>query len=500
MKKYDDIVVGAGIGGLTLAVLLSMNNRKVLLLEKNASIGGAMKRFYRKGAPFDTGFHFTGGFYKGGVLHDMLTVLGIHDYIEPVFLSTGEANRFVFESDGLAYDMQPGISNLRQNLKKYFPGEQMAIDKYFDMVTMVSEKTVSLDLRKISMSPDVIEEDFISLDEVLNGLTQNKLLKALLSTYTMCYGVKPEEISFANHSRVCYGLYESVARIKRGGEAFIDAFKGEISRLGIDVMCNSYIVDCQDINNDYVGRFVLNNGQEFTCENCIFTIHPQEIVKVLPKKHLTRAFIDRVSSFEPTIGFFLVFGLILDEKPCKDFKSTIVSLLPAADFNQLLSPDYQGKSALVIMRSLEEAGGKIYKTINTFEPSFAKTVEAWKDSKIGRRPKTYQEYKKKRIERIRQRICQYYPQYNDSLNIVDAASILTFRDYLNSPDGSAYGIKQKIGQYNLFGKLPLRNVYAAGQSSVLPGIVGAMLSSFIVGRSIIGKNDYNNFIENRLCN
>lgn len=239
MKKYDDIVVGAGIGGLTLAVLLSMNNRKVLLLEKNASIGGAMKRFYRKGAPFDTGFHFTGGFYKGGVLHDMLTVLGIHDYIEPVFLSTGEANRFVFESDGLAYDMQPGISNLRQNLKKYFPGEQMAIDKYFDMVTMVSEKTVSLDLRKISMSPDVIEEDFISLDEVLNGLTQNKLLKALLSTYTMCYGVKPEEISFANHSRVCYGLYESVARIKRGGEAFIDAFKGEISRLGIDVMCNS---------------------------------------------------------------------------------------------------------------------------------------------------------------------------------------------------------------------------------------------------------------------
>ena len=72
--------------------------------------------------------------------------------------------------------------------------------------------------------------------------------------------------------------------------------------------------------------------------------------------------------------------------------------------------------------------------------------------------------------------------------MVDAASPLTFRDYLNSPDGSAYGVKQKIGQFNVLGRLPLRNMYAAGQSSLLPGIVGAMMSSFIVGRKIIEKD------------
>jgi hypothetical protein len=59
-------------------------------------------------------------------------------------------------------------------------------------------------------------------------------------------------------------------------------------------------------------------------------------------------------------------------------------------------------------------------------------------------------------------------------------------------------VKQKIGQFNLFGKLPLRNTYAAGQSSVLPGLVGAMMSSFIVGRSIIGKEDYSGFLRRRL--
>jgi phytoene dehydrogenase-like protein len=77
--------------------------------------------------------------------------------------------------------------------------------------------------------------------------------------------------------------------------------------------------------------------------------------------------------------------------------------------------------------------------------------------------------------------------------------MLTFRDYLCSPDGSAYGIKQKMGQFNLIGKLPLHNLFAAGQSSLLPGIIGAMMSSLIVGRAVIGKELYGKFLDGSPC-
>jgi all-trans-retinol 13,14-reductase len=70
---------------------------------------------------------------------------------------------------------------------------------------------------------------------------------------------------------------------------------------------------------------------------------------------------------------------------------------------------------------------------------------------------------------------------------------------LNSPDGSAYGIKQKIGQFNVVGRLPLKNLYAAGQSAVLPGIIGSMMSSFIVGRNMMGKDRYGAFVNQGLC-
>ena len=97
MKKYDDIVVGSGISGLTMALILGMNGRKVLLLEKEPRIGGSVARFYRKGVPFDIGFHFTGGLHEGGILHDILTALDLNEFIQPVFYSGGNASSYLFE-------------------------------------------------------------------------------------------------------------------------------------------------------------------------------------------------------------------------------------------------------------------------------------------------------------------------------------------------------------------------------------------------------------------
>lgn len=494
MKKYDDIVVGSGISGLTIALLLGMNGHSVLLLEKNTRIGGSLARFYKQGIPFDTGFHFTGGFYKNGILNDMLTVLGIHDYIRPIYIAQGKNNRFVFEKEQAVFDLPVGYQAIISKFKDYFPSETTAIDRYFDMVRDVCSRTVSMDLRNITLSPNVINEDYISLDKVLNSLTDNRLLKGLLSGFCMCHGVKPVEISFANHSRVSYDLYKSMSRVKDGGDAFIKAFKERFAKFNIDVMCGSFIKKCIDIKNDHVGRFVLNNGDEISCKHCIFTIHPQEILKILPQKHLSKAFIERVKSFEPSAGFFSVYGIVESNDTFDTVEPTTLSLFPTTDINLLIDPYNPGPPAMVIMKNTETVNAKSYRVLNALEVSFPEHVEAWKNSKPEKRPNGYMKYKQERINNISKRVINTYPEYRDSFKVVAAASILTFRDYLHSPHGSAYGIKQKIGQFNLFGKLPLRNVYAAGQSSVLPGLVGAMMSSFIVGRAVIGKNDYNRFI------
>lgn len=502
MRRFDEIVVGSGISGMTLALLLGLNGRSVLLLEKNSQIGGSMARFHRNGIPFDTGFHFTGGFYEGGILHDMLTALGIQDLITPIYVTGPGSNRFVFEREEAEFELQTGYQATIACLKEYFPADARAIGRYFEMVESVCHRTARMDLRKTSLFPAFLDEDYLTLTEVLDKLTENRILKGLLAGFSMCHGVKPAEISFANHARVSYGLYQSVARVEGGGDAFIQAFRKRSADLDIEIMPATHVSECVDVRDRRVGRFVLNTGDEVSCDHCIFTIHPQEILTILPRNHLTKAFVERVTDFEPSVGMFSLYGVVEKDDSWTgredDFAPSILSLLPTSDLDELIDPARRGDQALAIMRSLERASGKAYEVVNACEVSFVEHFHPWRASRRGKRPAGYLEYKEQRAERIRERIVSAYPEYRDSYRVMDAASPLTFRDYLNSPDGSAYGVRQKIGQFNLFGRLPLRNTYAAGQSALLPGLVGAMMSSFILGRKIMEEEDYGSFMKQRL--
>ena len=44
-ERYDVIVIGAGLGGLTAAALIARAGRKTLLVERNESVGGAASTY-----------------------------------------------------------------------------------------------------------------------------------------------------------------------------------------------------------------------------------------------------------------------------------------------------------------------------------------------------------------------------------------------------------------------------------------------------------------------
>ena len=59
--KWDVVVIGSGIGGLTAAVLLSVHGgKRVLVLERHYAMGGFTHTFRRPGYEWDVGLHYIG--------------------------------------------------------------------------------------------------------------------------------------------------------------------------------------------------------------------------------------------------------------------------------------------------------------------------------------------------------------------------------------------------------------------------------------------------------
>ena len=503
LKKYNDIVIGSGISGLTIALILAQNDRKVLLVEKAPFLGGSMKRFYKEGIPFDVGFHFTGGLGENEVLSSMFNVLGINSSVKPYYFNRLGDNIIVFEEENDIITVPAGIEKFREKLKSLFKEETEAIDSYFDFIRKIYDETVTLDLKNIGKLTARLDEDYISLDETLINLTQNKNLQAILKTYWPCYGTNPTEISYANHCRIVAAFYEKIGKITNGGDVLIEVLEKKLIDCGVDIKLNTYIEKFGEVVKRHVSECILSSGENIKADNFIFTIHPKKIVKSLPHKYLSRGFLSRIDDFEPSIGFFSLY-CIADESfsDCIDFYPSFITLYPDYEVNNISDGFSSERTAVIIFvdKESDNIGGR-HLVFNILETSNVEDVSKWPDLSTSKvKCEDYLKYKKIRVSKILDRIYQRFPELKGNLKVLDSASLLTYKKFLNSYDGSAYGIKQKIGQFNLFGKLPIKNIFAVGQNSVLPGVVGAMISSFMLGSLLIGEKKYNRYIERRVNN
>jgi phytoene dehydrogenase-like protein len=156
--KYDTIVVGGGIAGLTAAAYLSRAGQSVILFERQPKIGGLVQTFNRNNVFFDTGLR---SIEDSGIVFPMLRQLGIDIDFVKSNVSIGIGNSILKLRD------HDSIKQYEDFLKSHFP------DNKEDIARIISE------IKKIMDYMDVLYG--IDNPAFLN-ITQDKkyLLKVIL--------------------------------------------------------------------------------------------------------------------------------------------------------------------------------------------------------------------------------------------------------------------------------------------------------------------------------
>jgi glycine/D-amino acid oxidase-like deaminating enzyme len=78
VPKYDVAVVGAGLGGLSVAALASLSKKKTIVLERGPSLSDALGVAEKSGFGFYAGPSLSYGFEPGGSLQEFTAHLGIN--------------------------------------------------------------------------------------------------------------------------------------------------------------------------------------------------------------------------------------------------------------------------------------------------------------------------------------------------------------------------------------------------------------------------------------
>lgn len=196
--KYDVIVIGGGIAGLTATAYLSKNNRKVLVCEKENEVGGLVNSFDYNGFILDGGIR---ALENSGILFPMLRELGIDvDFVRSV-VSMG------IEDQVIRIENKDSVEDYRKMLIQIFPNNVRDIDRILSEIKRTMnymEVLYGIDnpmfmnlktnrkylfkilfpwLFKYLLTVGKIEKLNTPVDEFLNRITDNQSLNDMITQH-----------------------------------------------------------------------------------------------------------------------------------------------------------------------------------------------------------------------------------------------------------------------------------------------------------------------------
>lgn len=479
------VVIGAGVGGLSMGILLARLGYRVTLVEKNREPGGLMRSYVRRGIDCPVGVHYVGALDDAEPLGKMFRVLGIS--VKDLFYRMGThgvVDRYLF--DDFVFDLPVGLDAYEENLKEACPADRDALQVLMKNLREIARRMMAPSFFLNQGDPFQNMDQFRPMGELLDEMKASPRLRAILAVPCQLIGVRLDECPVIFHHMVAAGYLFSSWRLKDGGSRLADVFADRFTGLGGRLVLGSAVTKVNLVSRKVVG-VRLETGEDLPADAVVAAIHPKTVLGLLDENVMRESLRERIVSLQETEGVIAV-------------QASVDALAHAAiDHNVYrLHHDRHGVIEDGVFYQIRPGGHEGINLLSIITRSCYGDWSPWEGTLTGRRGTAYEEKKELIAHDLLKKASDVFGPLKQP-RILDVFTPLTLRDYVNCPEGSCYGVLRsarqllKIASLN---NLPVSGLCLAGQNAMAPGLLGSILGSFNAMRKILGDQRFSaNFPE-----
>ncbi len=506
--SFDAIVVGSGIGGLAVAALLSRyGHKRVLVLERHYRAGGYTHSFSRKGYDWDVGVHYIGQLGAKSTLRAMFDRLsdGAIDWapLPEVYDRVVVGDR--------SYDLVTGRQRFVETLGAAFPGKVDVIARYVDLVRQTAKESSMFFMGRALPGPLSFLAKKTSLlgqghfremaqktvAEVLDGLTDDGTLKAVLCGQYGDYGLPPKQASFAMHATLVSHYLGGAWYPVGGAERIAQGIAPGIEKNGGHIATSAEVASI-DVEGGRAVGVTLKDGSVLRAPLVISDAGVTNTFgRLLPSSAAPPSWTTPLSSVPPSSSWYALYlgfqhtdaelglngtnlWLYPDEKHDDNvarFQADPSAPFPMvyASFPSAKDPDFQRRRP-----------GRA--TVDLVTMARWEWTQQWQGTSWHKRGADYEAHKADVTERLLEVLYTQRPQLRGKVDHAELSTPLSAAHFGGFGRGELYGIDHTPARFTLpiAPKTPIPGLFLTGVDVAVCGVAGGLMGGVLAAASIMG--------------
>ncbi len=321
-ERWDAVVIGSGLGGLTCAAYLCAVGKRTLVLEGHYVAGGNSQAFRRsirgREYEFDVGVHYIGECGPDGLITRMLSGLGLAERI--VFRPLDPDGYSTLYFPELTFRVPVGWDRYRARLLETFPEEREPLARVVDVLREVSAAGRRFQRGELAL-PDLAEQAPVFLQWGVRPVTElfrhfglSQAASAVLLGEQGDYAVRPSRTPTALAAGLTDHYMRGAFYPEGGGQAMAGRLVEAIRAYGGEVRTRAPVARVRVEQGRAVGVTLAKSGQEIDAPIVVSNADlKRTVLELVGEEHFSKATVERVRAFRMSLPLFAVYvGLDVD--------------------------------------------------------------------------------------------------------------------------------------------------------------------------------------------